>query len=112
MRSHTRKASELDARGIEIQFSPQMHSAFQDLAAAVHFSEHFDGDMLSVLQDWAAGKRKSVHDILIALPLIAQETFKHIQATGDDRAREAWDEICSQMSEKGFTLTQDRQREK
>ena len=80
------------------------------MSAAIHFSPHFDGDMRAELQDWADGKAKSVHDILIAFPLIAEETFNHIHATGDERAREAWSNICSQMSEKGFALRQHRDR--
>jgi len=110
--SHSSKATELDARGITVQFSPKVTEAFQDLAAAVHFSDHFDGDILKIVQDLATGKPKSVHGILISLPSIAAETFRHIAATGDKRAREAWDEVSAQMSEQGFTLTKIRAREK
>jgi hypothetical protein len=112
MVGHAHKAAELDARGIEVHFSPRVTSAFADLAAAVHFSKHFDADALSILQDWVAGKCNSVHDVLISLPVIAEETAAHIRATGDKRAEEAWREICLKMSEKGFTLTQERARRK
>lgn len=112
MPDHRRKATELEARDIDVHFSPKVTQAFRDLAAAVHFSEHFDGDIRRIVQDWAAGKPKSVHDVLIALPSIAGETFRHIAATGDERAQEAWDEISAQMNEKGFTLTKGRIRGK
>jgi hypothetical protein len=109
---HRRKANELDASEIDVHFSPRVTQAFRDLAAAVHFSEHFDGDIRRIVQDWAQGKPKTVHGVLIALPSIAGETFRHIAATGDERAQEAWDEIGSQMNEKGFTLTKARVRGK
>jgi hypothetical protein len=109
---HTQKAAELDARGIEVHFSPEVRNAFADLAAAVHFSKHFDGDILGIVQDWATGKRQSVYNVLKALPSVAEETSKHIRATGDKRAEEAWSEIGLKMSERGFTLTALRQRGK
>lgn len=112
MPDHRHKATELDARGIEVHFSLKVTQAFRDLAAAVHFSEHFDDGMLRTVQEWAAGKPKSLHGVLISLPLIASETFRHIAATGDQRAREAWDEISAQINEKGFSLTKVRTREK
>jgi hypothetical protein len=110
--SHARKASELDPRSVEVKFSPEVRGAFADLAAAVHFSEHFDGDMLGILERWATGTRQTVHDIFISFPLIAEETFKHIHATGDKRAAKAWREIGSEMLEYGFTLEKSRSRGK
>jgi len=83
--------------------------AFADLAAAVHFSEHFDRDIFDVLKGWGDGKKQSLHGVLIALPSIADETLKHIHATGDERAREAWEEIQRKIAEeKGFSLTSPR----
>jgi hypothetical protein len=110
MTKHARKATELDANGIEVHFSPEVKNAFADLAAAVHFSKHFDGDILSIVQDWASGKPLSVHSVFISLPLIAAETSRHVRATRDERATEAWREICLKMPEKGFTLTPVRHR--
>ena len=110
--THSRKVAEIDARDIKVHFSPAVRSAFGDLEAAVHFSEHFDGDILRTVQDYAAGKPKSVHDVLIVLPTIAGETMKHVKATGDKRAEEAWNEIAGQISENGFSLTQERGRRK
>ena len=110
--SHSRKASEIDPRSVKVHFSPEVTQAFGDLSAAVHFSEHFDGDMQRVVQDWAAGKPDSIYAVLIALPVIAQETFKHVRATGDERASEAWRKISGELLESGFTLTKERGREK
>jgi hypothetical protein len=110
--SHVRKRTELDAGGIEVHFSEGVKSAFADLAAAVHFSEHFDGDMRDTLEDWVGGKTNSLHAVLISLPSIAEETFRHIRATGDKRAEEAWREICEQIPENGFTLVPYRGRGK
>lgn len=111
--SHASKASsEIDPRGVVVNFSPEVTKAFGDLAAAVHFSEHFDGEMLKTVEDYAAGKPRSVHDIMTALPAIAEETFKHVHATGDQSAAKAWSNISSEMLESGFTLAAPRRRAK
>jgi len=102
--NRTKRAAERPAE-IKVSFSPAVKAAFADLAAAVHFSEHFDSGMRRELQEWAAGKELTAHSVILALPTLAGETFRHIQATGDARAQEAWDEISSQIAEKGFTLS-------
>jgi sugar phosphate isomerase/epimerase len=109
---HSRKATEMDPRGVDIHFPPEVQRAFADLAAAVHFSEHFDADTLKTVQEWAEGKPASVYDVFTAFPLVAQETFKHIEATGDERAAKAWREIGSELLERGFTLAKERHRGK
>jgi len=110
MSGHTRKA-QMDPRSVNIQFAPEVQRAFGDLAAAVHFSEHFDGEMLKTVQEWAAGKAASVHDVVTALPVIAQETFKHVHATGDQKAADAWATIGSELLERGFMLDKQRRIE-
>lgn len=107
---HTRKTDELDPRQVTVHLSAGVRNAFADLAASVHFSEHFSADMLQTVQDLAAGKTLSVDDIVGTLPIIAAETFKHIHATGDQRAAKAWREISSELLERGFTLSRDRGR--
>lgn len=110
MVAHTRKTAGLDARGIQIHFSAKVRSAFADLAAAVHNSDHFDKDALAILQDWAVGKSNTVHDVLTAFPLIAEEVSGHIRATDDKLAERAWRELALRMPENGFTLGQSRLR--
>ncbi len=107
--SHSRRSSELDPASILVSFSPQLTQAFADLAAAVHFSQHFDRDIFGIVNDWGQGKTKSLRNVLIALPSIADETLKHIHATGDERAKEAWKQIQLEMAEeKGFSLNSRR----
>jgi hypothetical protein len=110
--SHTSKASsKLDGSEITVRFSPEVTQGFANLAAAAHFSEHFDGDILAIVQDWAAGKRISVRNFMVAFPAIADETFRHIRETGDERAREAWNVIHNKIADReGFTLTDVRSR--
>jgi ABC-type uncharacterized transport system ATPase subunit len=92
-----------------VSFSPQLTQAFADLAAAVHFSQDFDRDIFGIVKDWGQGKTKSLRNVLIALPSIADETVKHIHATGDERAKEAWKEIQLEMAEeRGFSLNSRR----
>jgi hypothetical protein len=102
----------MDPITVQVHFSKEVRRAFSALAAAVHLSDHFDADMLSVLQDWAAGKKQSVFDVMVAFPAIAKQTFKHIHATGDKRAEQAWGEIGSELLERGFSLARDRGRSK
>ena len=109
--THQEKPGQLDPGSIEIRFSAEVVRAFRDLEAAVHFSEHFDGDVQAILHSWATGKPQTLHDVLVALPLIAEETFRHIRATDDQHAELAWREVCNQMPEKGFTILQRRARQ-
>ncbi len=101
----TRKAKPPSGGEMQISFSAPVMAAIGDLAAAVHFSEHFDSDIRKVLQDWAGKKTLNANSFLVAFPAVAEETFKHIQATGDTRASDAWDGLRIQMAENGFTLS-------
>jgi hypothetical protein len=91
-----------------VHFSPTVRQALQDLDVAVHFDEKFSGDIRPILHEWATGKTPTVHDVLIALPLVAREVFDHIRRVADNRAADAWDDLCSQMAEQGFTLAKQR----
>lgn len=100
-----RPRDELDAREISISFSPKVQKAFGSLAASVRHSEHFGQEMYDMLEDWSQGKKATVYDVLVTLPLIAQDMAKHVKATNDRNAEEAWGDICIQMFENGFNLT-------
>jgi hypothetical protein len=104
--SHRRKLEEVDGDSIKVHFSAKVKGALADLDAAVHFSEHFDGDAYAILHSWATGKNPSVREVMVALPLIAEETSRHVRESGDERAEDAWRELCNQMPENGFALTQ------
>jgi len=94
---------------VKVRFSPDMKQALSDLAAAVHFSDHFDPEMGEILENWGAtGKGSNLHGFLGVLPHIAAETFRHIHATGDKRAEEAWSQISALMMENGYILERDR----
>ena len=108
--TRARNLNNLDPNQIEVRFSDRVRNAFADLEAAVRFSEHFDGDIREVLRDWAEGKRTSVHNVITALPLIAEEAFAHARATKDPRTADAWREICLGMPESGFQLATARRR--
>jgi hypothetical protein len=107
-KSHSSRVGELDPNTTTIDFSPEVRSAFRDLAAAVHFNEKFDGDTLLTIQEYADTKKPSVYDLLTAFPLIAKDTFEH----GGKKAREAWDNLGSELLEYGFTLQKGRARGK
>jgi hypothetical protein len=110
--SHEEKLAGMDPKGVLVRFSPEVRRAFGDLATVANSSEHFSAEMASVLQDWAAGAQHSVYDVLTAFPAIAEETFKHIQATGDKRVERMWREIGSELLERGFMLARSRAKSK
>jgi hypothetical protein len=103
--SARRRANEVDANSLKVHFSPSVREALQELEVAVHFNREFSNDVRAVLHEWVTGKPLTVHGVLVALPLIAEEVFGHIRATGDERAAEAWRTLCTQMNENGFALT-------
>ena len=110
--SHRRKLEEVDGDSIKVHFSPRVKSALADLDAAVHFSEHFDGDTYAILHGWATGKNPTAREVMVSVPLIAQETFEHIRKTDDKRADLAWHEFSSQLNENGIRLVKSPVRQK
>lgn len=109
--SHRQRLEKLDPYQINVRFSPRVKGALADLDAAVRSSKHFDGDSYAILHDWAYGKAPTIREVIVSLPLIAEDMFEHLKVTGDKRAEDAWRELCNQLLEKGFTLTQrERQR--
>jgi hypothetical protein len=108
--SRTPKPGELDPQSVIVEFGPELRRSFGDLADAVRFDENFDADMRSIVEGWAAKGKTSVHDLLAALPVIAAETFKHVQATSNQRAQDAWIDIGIQLAEPDFGLQRPRLR--
>jgi hypothetical protein len=104
------KIDEMDPKRVTVRLSEGVRKALSDLAAAVHFSSHFDQGMLQTVNDLAAGKAMSVDDVVGSLPLIAEHTFDHIYAEGDERARKAWQALGHAFLEEGFTLVKSRGR--
>jgi hypothetical protein len=106
-----RNVETLSPEAVKVHLSDQARQAFADLDATVHFSDHFQPEILLIVQDFAKGADVSIMDVICSLPSIAEQTFRHIHATGDERARKAWREICHALpEEKGFTLTRERVR--
>ncbi len=110
--SHSRKVAEVNARDMEVHFSPAVTKSFGDLEEAVRGSQHFDGDIYRIVQDYAAGKTKTLHGVLVGLPAIAGETMKHVRMTGDTSAELAWEDISAQINENGFSVSEKRGRRK
>jgi len=103
--SHRRKAAEVNPYDITVHFSPTVKEILGELHEAVKASPHFDADIRSVLHEWATTVTPTLESVLITLPVLAQETFGHIQATGDQNAAHAWKEFSNQMvQERPFTL--------
>jgi hypothetical protein len=92
-----RRNTEIDADLAKVQFSPEVVAGFARLEALVHDSPHFNPEIRENLRDLASGKTFDVHLALTEMALIAQNTMRHVTATGDTRAEQALDDPTSDM---------------
>jgi hypothetical protein len=104
--------NEVSARDLQVRFSPAVQDAFRSIAVAASKSERFDPGIYEIVKDWSSDKPTTIHDVMISLPAISGEVTAHITATRDEKMKEAWDELCVQLPENGFTVSQSRQRQR
>ena len=105
-----RKTGELDARSVTVSLSEGAISAVRALESAVDSSEHFFPEEFSTLQHLATNPELSVDDLLGTFHMLARPVFAHINATHDERAQKAWNELGSHLLEDGITLRSGRNR--
>jgi hypothetical protein len=103
---------EVNARELLVRFSPAVEDAFRSIAVAARDSQHFDGEICEIVKDWSAGKPTSVHTVMTSLPIIAGEVAAHVRATGDKSMNAAWEELCIQLPEQGFTVSQSPKKQR
>ena len=102
---------ELEARDLQVHFSPAVQDALRTITVAARDSRHFDSGAYQIAKEWSSGKPTSVHDVMISLPAVAAEVMQHVATTRDETMKEAWDDLCTQIAEKnGFTVSQSLQR--
>jgi hypothetical protein len=111
-KQYRQRISEMDPTEVEIHFSSAVRQAFQNLSAAMHFSEQMEPDTKSILKDWADGKSDSVRGVVTSLASIAEEVFKHVNLNDDERPAEAWAAVTDALVDHGFTLARIRSRSK
>lgn len=80
-----------------MRFSPEVTQQFARLEAMVHDSNQFAPEILSELQDRAAGKPISVKNTIMSVAVIVRETMKHVAATGNTRAKEQLGDLVSEL---------------
>jgi hypothetical protein len=107
---HSHRETGLNARELQVSFSENVKDAFRALTQIAARSKHIEPEIYSILKDWSSDKTTTVHDVMIAMPLIAEQVAEHISATGDEGAKDAWRALCTQMPEEGFTISQPRGR--
>jgi hypothetical protein len=100
--------TKLDDRELQVRFSPAVREAFHALAHVASKSKHFDEGMFAILREWGEGKPATIHDVVVTFPLIAEQMADHISATHDEAVKDAWRELCSQLPEEGFVVSQSR----
>jgi hypothetical protein len=105
--SHTEK--NIEARNLRVRFSPAVQDALRSITVAAHHSKAFDPDIYEIVKDWSSDKPTTVHDVIISLPAIAREVVQHLSATRDEAMKQAWDDLCLQLPENGFTISQSLQ---
>ena len=93
------KSKEMDAMNVSVRFSPEVVRKFARLEAFVHGSQHFDSGLLINLQSLASGKPPTLDLIIPEIAQLASETMRHVQATGDTRAADAFADLTSSLFE-------------
>jgi hypothetical protein len=109
---HSRRETGINARELQVSFSENVKDALRSLTQIAARSEHIDPETYSILKEWSGGKATTVHDVMIAMPLVAEQVAEHIRATDDEGAKDAWRDLCMQMPEEGFTVSQVRGRKR
>ena len=104
--------TKVNARELSLRFSENVKDAFRSLTVIAAKSPHIDQEVYSILKDWSGDQPTTVHDVMNAMPLVAEQVADHIRATGDEGAKDAWSELSTQMPENGFTVSQSRQRKR
>ena len=94
---YARRVSETDASDIMIRFSPEVLRGMARLEAAVHDSEYFNPAILENLQEYSTGKPISVPSALTGIAHFTREAMDHVNATGDNRAKEGLDGFISDL---------------
>jgi hypothetical protein len=105
--SHTQK--DIEARNLRVRFSPAVQDALRSLTVAAQHSNSFDRDIYEIVKNWSSNKPTTVHDLIIGLPAIAGEVMEHLSATRDEAMKQAWDDLCAQLPESGFKISQSLQ---
>ena len=100
----------VDPRSLLVSFSEPVQDSFNDLAEVAHKSEHFDHEISEILDSWSKRPSISLHEMIISLPLIAEQLAEHVRATGDQNAMDVWRGLCTQLPENGFAISQSRGR--
>src|ERR1035438_8631522 len=109
----TRPDSQLDADTVMVQFSPEVISSLRRLEAMVHDSKHFSPDILANLQEgYTDGKPMLLHHALTLVASVTREAMEHVNATGDQRAKQAVHNISCLLlgldDQPPFTVTRTR----
>jgi hypothetical protein len=91
--THSHRFRKVNSEVQKVRFSPDVVKRFRHLEAFVHDSEHFAPQILENLQDHASGKPAHLATAMADMAAIAQQTMKHVYATGDLRAESALDEL-------------------
>ncbi len=94
---HGRKASEVDADRVEIQFGPDVMRELKRLEETVRGKEDFDDDMRHLLQRLISGKPVPLNDALTWLTALGRDTSEYVHATGDRDAESALDLITAHL---------------
>jgi hypothetical protein len=102
--SHTQK--DIEARNLRVRFSPAVQDALRSIVVAAQHSSNFDPDICEIIKNWSSDKPTTVHDFIIAFPTIAGEVMEHLSATRDAAMKQAWDDLCVQLPESGFKVSQ------
>jgi hypothetical protein len=97
MVEHTRRASQIEADRVQVQFGPEVLGALRELEHTLRRKKPFDGDVYFLLQTLASGKPIGIKSALVDLVMIGEQTTKYVHATGDREASAAWHEVTGHL---------------
>ena len=95
----------MDAHDVMVRFSPEVVRGFARLEAAVQDSDHFSPEILENLRGYATGKAISVQRALTGIAFVTREAMQHVNATGDEKAKDALADLIDNLLGHPATLS-------
>ena len=81
----------------KIGFSKEVLRRLTRLDALIRDSEHISPETREELRELASGQPRDVQTALWDMAIIAQDTMKHVVATGDKRAEQALNDVIASV---------------
>jgi|SRR5579862_6156294 len=92
-----RLVEEINPDSVQLQFSRHVTESFEKILDAVRASPHFSPEIKTNLEEASKPCLLTVQTAFEHIAMVCEETMKHVVATGDQRARDALDDLVCQL---------------